>query len=480
MASFFSYLFKHPIPSKKTIVAVYTQKNSVYTLFVVLLSIITLITLGSLFSAVLKQYTRQIPDTGGSLVEGFVGAPQLTNPLENTTIIDQALTQLTYAGLLKRMPDNSLLPEIATGYTVSSDGKTYTFTLNNKAVFSNKKPVTSADVLYTVEQLRQLETDGKQASFWNTVTVSTPDEHTVTFTANNTTSTTLLDQLTFPIFSKESPVDQYTFRPIGAGPFTISDISYNGNYIPESITLTKNKHYVLGAPLLKNLSLVFFASQNDVISALEAGTIDMTADITANTLTPAQLLRIPDKYQIVPTTNGKTIALYRLKTETIFAKNETKKYLNEHIDKNKIVAIVGNGYGIPDSTNNVSSATTAPKSFAIAVENDTTTLAVALELSNQLAAIGITAAINVFDPGTFQEAVRQQRYNIILAVTPDVTVPNGYEIVAPLYTQTIPYIVSTQSGNTEPASVKNRITRYATAPSWYSNTTITWKQKQTQ
>ena len=46
----------------------------------------------------------------------------------------------------------SVVPQLATGYKVSSDKKTYTFTLRQGVKFSNGQPMTSKDVKFSIDQ----------------------------------------------------------------------------------------------------------------------------------------------------------------------------------------------------------------------------------------------------------------------------------------------------------------------------------------
>lgn len=53
-----------------------------------------------------------------------------------------------FEGLMNQAADGSLVPGVATGYTVSEDNKTYTFTLRDNAKWSNGDPVTAGDFVY--------------------------------------------------------------------------------------------------------------------------------------------------------------------------------------------------------------------------------------------------------------------------------------------------------------------------------------------
>jgi len=53
-----------------------------------------------------------------------------------------------FEGLMNQDADGNLVPGVATGYTKSDDGLTYTFTLRDNAKWSNGDPVTAGDFVY--------------------------------------------------------------------------------------------------------------------------------------------------------------------------------------------------------------------------------------------------------------------------------------------------------------------------------------------
>ncbi len=53
-----------------------------------------------------------------------------------------------WEGLMSQDADGNLVPGVATGYTKSDDGLTYTFTLRDNAKWSNGEPVTAGDFVY--------------------------------------------------------------------------------------------------------------------------------------------------------------------------------------------------------------------------------------------------------------------------------------------------------------------------------------------
>ena len=69
--------------------------------------------------------------------------------------------RLTYATLMQFPQGNMSKPRpyLAQSYSVSSDGKTFTFKLNPNARFSNGDPVTAGDVVYSFERVVNLPND---------------------------------------------------------------------------------------------------------------------------------------------------------------------------------------------------------------------------------------------------------------------------------------------------------------------------------
>jgi peptide/nickel transport system substrate-binding protein len=75
------------------------------------------------------------------------------------------------------------LPLVASGYTASADARTYTFKLRTDVKFADGTPLTSADVLFSLNRLINIH--GNPSFLLDGVTVSAPDEHTVVLTSKD-------------------------------------------------------------------------------------------------------------------------------------------------------------------------------------------------------------------------------------------------------------------------------------------------------
>lgn len=115
--------------------------------------------------------------------EAIVGQPVLVNPLLATSQADRDLSALIYAGLTRVDEYGQPIPDMASEWTVSDDGLTYTFTLRDGITWHDGAPFTADDVAFTMEVLRDPEFPGPAdlAAFWRSVETYARDAHTVEF-----------------------------------------------------------------------------------------------------------------------------------------------------------------------------------------------------------------------------------------------------------------------------------------------------------
>jgi peptide/nickel transport system substrate-binding protein len=122
------------------------------------------------------------------------------------------------------------VPSLATSWAVSSDGLVYDFRLDPKARWEDGTPVTSEDVAYTIERIR----DPKVAAviwrwgFEDVTRVETPDPATVIVRFAQANATRLL-AFTVPIVSaaayrRGTGLDR---QPVGSGPYRLESWSAN-------------------------------------------------------------------------------------------------------------------------------------------------------------------------------------------------------------------------------------------------------------
>lgn len=97
------------------------------------------------------QSQAPIGKFGGDLVASTIGeGPKTFNPFNSKDNISSLMAGMMYDGLLTSDPiTGQPIPKLAKSYTISPDGKTYTLKLRHGIKWSDGKPITADDVVFT-------------------------------------------------------------------------------------------------------------------------------------------------------------------------------------------------------------------------------------------------------------------------------------------------------------------------------------------
>src|SRR3989304_4656472 len=124
------------------------------------------------------------PAPGGIYAEGLIGSMIRLNPLlDYYNGPDRDVDRLLFSGLL-RFDDRGLpLGDLADSWGISRDGTVYNFSIRPAAIWHDGEPVTSDDVIFTIERMRE---DGSPLpddlrSLWRAVEIRRLDEKTLQF-----------------------------------------------------------------------------------------------------------------------------------------------------------------------------------------------------------------------------------------------------------------------------------------------------------
>ena len=184
------------------------------------------------------------------------------------------LSLLTYDTSLKP------LPSLAKSWTISPDGKTYTFNLERNVKWHDGKPLTSDDVIYTVKEFLPLTHPRAKALFGRCESITAPDAHTVVFKLTSPFAPFIgaFDISNLPVMPKhiyagtDIVKNPANLNPIGSGPFKLKEW-VRGSHIH----LVRNDDYF--KPGLPHLDAIIYRVVPDGASralALENGTVQLT------------------------------------------------------------------------------------------------------------------------------------------------------------------------------------------------------------
>ena len=238
-------------------------------------------------------FQRLQPVDGGIYEEGVVGLVSNVNPIYATSDTDTGLSRLLFAGLLTYDNQNKLVGNLANGYSVSADGKTYKLTLKPGLTWHDGKPLTSADVLFTFQTVQNPDARSPLQASWQGVTISAPDAQSVTFVlpaalasfpTNLTTGVLPKHLLGKTKMADLRSSDFNTAKPIGAGPFMWRGLEVAGTNpanAEEQIGLLPFEKYAGGKPKLGEFILHAYASESALEKAFANGQLTAAAGLTS-------------------------------------------------------------------------------------------------------------------------------------------------------------------------------------------------------
>ncbi len=227
---------------------------------------------------------------GGSYTEGALGAPQYINPLYATgSDVDSDLTRLVFSGLMRYDEHHALVPDLATNYAISDDQKTYTFTLRDNALWHDDEPVTSADVLFTMNAIQNPEYHSPLAVSFAGSSVETPNDHTVVFTLEEPfapflaalTVGILPAHLWEDVSPQNAPLAQFNIKPVGSGPFMFSKLAKDNKGSLRSYTVQRNAKFYRGTVYLSDITLKFYNSLQELTDAVRNKNVEGASVLAA-------------------------------------------------------------------------------------------------------------------------------------------------------------------------------------------------------
>jgi len=291
-----------------------------------------------------------IPVRGGTMTEAIIGSPRFINPVLAFSNADKDLTSLIYSGLMKTSADGTLVPNLAKSYSISDNGRTYTFTLKNNIYFQDGTPITTQDVAFTVAKAQDsLIRSPKQAN-WDGVQVNVVDNTHIQFILpqpyapflENTTLGILPAHIWKNISPSQFNYSLFNIRPVGSGPYQINQIERDSSGLPVSYTLTAFNNYALGEPYIKTVVIKLFDNRTNLTHALKQHSIDAAYDI--NTTTVSNLSK---DYQVNTSPLPRVFGVFfNTDIQPLFLHKEVREALNDVVDRTAIVNNVFDGYAV--------------------------------------------------------------------------------------------------------------------------------------
>jgi len=217
------------------------------------------------------------PAIGASYTEGIIGQPRIINPLYlSTQDADRDIVEVIFSGLMRYDENGQIIKDLIQDYSIKNQGETYEITLRDGLLWHDGKPITSDDVIFTINLIQNPEYQSPLRIKWAGILIEKITSKTVSFKLPKqyagfpeTLTVKILPKHIFENVSPQSlPLslvsEEYL---IGSGPFKIEKISHEQNGFIKKITLEKNKDYYGQKPFLTEFSFAFFNDEKNLKKA---------------------------------------------------------------------------------------------------------------------------------------------------------------------------------------------------------------------
>ena len=360
-----------------------------------------------------------------------------------------------YDGLFKLQEINGTIkavPEIAKSYTISKDGKTWTFHLRHGLKFSNGDPLTADAVVYSYKRVLKLdkspvwlyESLGLTADNMNE-TIKKIDDYTVQIVTNkpfapNVVMSILAQSwggIVDPKVVEAHDVNGdmgstwLTDHSAGSGPYVLEMWKRNS-----MIALSANENYFKGAPRIKRIMIRDIPESTNQLLSLKKGDIDVAWNLT------------PDQTNSLKSSKGVSVVTVPSQSDEYVGMNagwgpfknpKVRLAVKYAIDYKSIIKDVVGGYainnqgfipygyfGYVDKTpfhQNIEKAKELmkeagyPNGFEVELVTNTTERrrGEAIAVQANLAKIGIKARITIMQASQMYSKFRQQGIHMIVA-----------------------------------------------------------------
>lgn len=237
------------------------------------------------------------PTTGGIYTEALVGSMGRLNPLLDwNNPADRDIDRLIFSGLIRFDERGLPQPDLAESWGTSSDGTIYNFTIRPNAVWQDGTPVTSDDVIFTIDLVKSNGSLFPQdvKDLWSQIEVKRLDDKNIKFTLPEPYAP-FLDYVTFGILPKHLlgtvPPEQlsstdFNLKPVGTGPYKFDRLLVEGGQI-QGVVLTLNEKYYLTKPFISQVVFRYYPDSASAFDAYKQGEVLGISQITPDVLPQA-------------------------------------------------------------------------------------------------------------------------------------------------------------------------------------------------
>src|SRR5215216_3741996 len=300
--------------------------------------LVVLVTLGIVAVLLFSQQSPTItgpilpqPEQGGVYTEGLVGSLGRLNPLLDwNNVADRSVNRLLFSGLVRFDEHGLPQADLAEAWGVAQDGTVYNFSIRQNAVWHDGTPVTSDDVLFTIDRMKSEGSLYPQdiKDLWSKIEVTKLNDKNIKFTLTEP-FVPFMDYLTFGVLPKhllESVAPdqvekaEFNLNPVGSGPYKFDHLLVDNGKIT-GVVLTVSPTFYGKAPFIEQVVFRYYPTSAAALDAYRQGDVLSISQITGDVLSAA--LEEPDLSVYSSRMPQMSFVLFNLNnSEVAFLQNE--------------------------------------------------------------------------------------------------------------------------------------------------------------
>ncbi|MBQ6394408.1 hypothetical protein IJH97_01490 [Candidatus Saccharibacteria bacterium] len=420
-----------------------------------------------------ESYATEAFTTGGTYTEANLGKVNSLNPLFATTSSEKTLAKLMFASITA--PDYSGHTGLDLADNVKArdnSGKVWAIKLREDLKWSDGEPITNADVLYTTRVIQDPKVNTPYRKNLRNVSISEEEGYLIfnlpSADANFPTKLeipVLPEHILKNVSNDQLLEHTFSTNPVTSGPFNYNATQAVGSDGEKIVYLTPNKYYYNGVPMLDSFVVHAYLTTDDIISAMQSGTVTATAALPA---IDGEKVKSATIYEKQSTLSAGVYAFLNTDSPVLNRKN-LRQALRQGLDVDTLRKLAGNAPALNypftstqvDFSNfpalpehNVDAAKEAIAAAGLG-ENDVITIAtvsagylpeLAENMANQLTSLGLRATTAVYEPNQdfMSNIIKNRAYDILI-----------YEIELGPDTDLYPYYHSSQASESGGLNLSN-------------------------
>lgn len=418
------------------------------------------------------SYATETYKEGGTFIEATLGEVKTLNPLFASTSSEKTLSKLIFSSLTTNDYTGHSGYNLAKSIKTDKNGKVWTVRIRDGLKWSDGEPLTNEDVIFTANLIKNPLLNSNYSGNLFGVEVEEDAEKNIVFTLP-TANVYFPTSLEFPILPKHILADVapelilehgFSAKPIGSGPYTYNHTQAIGNIGEKAIYLQSNKNYYKGAPKIDSFVVHAFVKSDDIVNALNNGTVTASGELIASDLDRVNSSNLNVRESAL---NYGVYAFFNVER---LGNKDLRKAIRQGVDINNVRSVLGSeralDYPVIEDQADFTNLPELPKldtntakktikdilaknevlkneGLIIATVNSGYLPSISEKLAEEMRALGLKVEINTYDPGQdfFLNVLSQRNYDILvyeigLGPNPDIFAyyhsteanPNGHNL----------------------------------------------------